>query len=176
MSEQQANNRSMNVSYKEPALPRSSLVIWIVCIGLAIFLTWAWLFNLEEVSTGTGKVIPSSKEQTIQSLEGGILTKLNVQEGDIVQKGEILAQLDQTRFASNVGESKSLLTSAQATAARLRAEVNGTPLAFPAEVLKEPKLVKEETALYYSRRENLEQSLAGYQQALQLVQQELMMT
>jgi hypothetical protein len=81
-------------------------------------------------------------------------------EGDIVQKGEILAQLDQTRFASNVGESKSLLTSAQATAARLRAEVNGTPLAFPAEVLKEPKLVKEETALYYSRRENLEQSLA----------------
>lgn len=37
MSEQQANNRSMNVSYKEPALPRSSLVIWIVCIGLAIF-------------------------------------------------------------------------------------------------------------------------------------------
>lgn len=176
MSEQQANNRSMNVSYKEPALPRSSLVIWIVCIGLAIFLTWAWLFNLEEVSTGTGKVIPSSKEQTIQSLEGGILTKLNVQEGDIVQKGEILAQLDQTRFASNVGESKSLLTSAQATAARLRAEVNGTPLAFPAEVLKEPKLVKEETALYYSRRENLEQSLAGYQQALQLVQQKLMMT
>lgn len=176
MSEQQANNRSMNLSYKEPALPRSSLVIWIVCIGLAIFLTWAWLFNLEEVSTGTGKVIPSSKEQTIQSLEGGILTKLNVQEGDIVQKGEILAQLDQTRFASNVGESKSLLTSAQATAARLRAEVNGTPLAFPAEVLKEPKLVKEETALYYSRRENLEQSLAGYQQALQLVQQELMMT
>ena len=99
MSEQQANNRSMNVSYKEPALPRSSLVIWIVCIGLAIFLTWAWLFNLEEVSTGTGKVIPSSKEQTIQSLEGGILTKLNVQEGDIVQKGEILAQLEKMKKA-----------------------------------------------------------------------------
>ena len=52
------------------------------------------VFKLEEVSTGTGKVIPSSKEQVIQSLEGGILTKLNVQEGDIVQKGQILAQLD----------------------------------------------------------------------------------
>jgi adhesin transport system membrane fusion protein len=90
-----------------------------------------WLFSLsghgflslEEVSTGTGKVIPSSKEQVIQSLEGGILTKLNVQEGDIVQKGQILAQLDPTRFASNVGESRSLLIAAQATAARLRAEV-----------------------------------------------------
>lgn len=48
------------------------------------------VFKLEEVSTGTGKVIPSSKEQVIQSLEGGILTKLNVQEGDIVQKGKFL--------------------------------------------------------------------------------------
>ena len=176
MSEQPVNNRSMNVTYREPALPRATLVIWIVCIGLAIFLAWAWFFNLEEVSTGTGKVIPSSKEQIIQSLEGGILTKLDVQEGDIVQKGQVLAQLDQTRFASKVGESKSLLVSAQATAARLRAEVNGTPLVFPDDVLKEPKLVKEETALYHSRRENLEQSLEGYRQALQLVQQELVMT
>ncbi len=176
MSEQPVNNRSMNVTYREPALPRATLVIWIVCIGLAIFLAWAWFFNLEEVSTGTGKVIPSSKEQIIQSLEGGILTKLDVQEGDIVQKGQVLAQLDQTRFASNVGESKSLLVSAQATAARLRAEVNGTHLVFPDDVLKEQKLVKEETALYHSRRENLEQSLEGYRQALQLVQQELVMT
>lgn len=50
------------------------------------FLYLGMVFQLEEVSTGTGKVIPSSKEQVIQSLEGGILTKLNVQEGDIVQK------------------------------------------------------------------------------------------
>lgn len=53
------------------------------------------VFKLEEVSTGTGKVIPSSKEQVIQSLEGGILTKLNVQEGDIVQKGKFLLSLTQ---------------------------------------------------------------------------------
>lgn len=66
--------------------------------------------------------------------------------------------------------------SAMATAARLRAEVNGTALTFPEEVLKEPKLVKEETALYYSRRANLEESIAGNQQALRLVQQELAMT
>jgi adhesin transport system membrane fusion protein len=176
MSElEQANSRPMNVTYKEPSLPRSSFVIWIVGIGLLVLLIWAWLFNLEEVSTGTGKVIPSSKEQIIQSLEGGILTKLEVKEGDVVEKGQVLAQLDPTRLASNVGESQSLLTSAQATA-RLRAEVNGTPLAFPEEVLKEPKLVQEETALYRSRRANLEESIAGNQQALKLVQQELAMT
>ena len=177
MSDQlQLPKRSLKVSYKEPPLPRASLVIWIIGIGLLILLAWAWLFQLEEVSTGTGKVIPSSKEQVIQSLEGGILTKLDVQEGDIVQKGQVLAQLDPTRFESNVGESQSLLTSAQATAARLRAEVNGTPLVFPEEVKKDPQLVQAETALYNSRRENLEQSISGLKQALQLVQQELVMT
>lgn len=160
----------------EPPLPRTSLFIWIICIGLLVLLIWAWLFKLEEVSTGTGKVIPSSKEQTIQSLEGGILTKLYVHEGEIIQKGQILAQLDPTRFASNVGESASLLLASQATAARLRAEVNGTPLVFPNEVLKERGLVEEETALYHSRRSSLEESLAGLKQALILVEQELQMT
>lgn len=54
MSEQQQElTRSMNVSYSEPPLPRASLVIWIVGIGLVIFFIWAWFFKLEEVSTGT---------------------------------------------------------------------------------------------------------------------------
>ena len=176
MSEPQTLTRSNKVSFQEPPLPKSSLIIWIVGIGLLILLTWAWLFKLEEVSTGTGKVIPSSKEQVIQSLEGGILTKLNVKEGEIVEHGQVLAQLDPTRFESNVGESESLLIASRATSARLRAEVSGTPLSFPEEVLKYPKLVKEETALYQSRRANLEESLAGLQQALVLVQQELEMT
>lgn len=167
---------ALNPQAFEPPLPRTSLFIWIICIGLLVLLIWAWLFKLEEVSTGTGKVIPSSKEQTIQSLEGGILTKLYVHEGEIIQKGQILAQLDPTRFASNVGESASLLLASKATAARLRAEVNGTPLVFPNEVLKERGLVEEETALYHSRRSNLEESLAGLKQALILVEQELQMT
>ena len=160
----------------EPALPRASLFIWIICIGLLSLLIWAWLFKLEEVSTGIGKVIPSSKEQVVQSLEGGILTKLYVHEGQIVQEGQVLAQLDPTRLASNVGESASLLLASQATAARLRAEVNGTSLKFPSEVLKERDLVEEETALYHSRRSNLEESLSGLQQALILVEEELQMT
>lgn len=168
--------RSNAVSFKEPPLPKTSLIIWIITIGLAVLLIWAWLFKLEEVSTGTGKVIPSSKEQIIQSLEGGILTKLNVKEGQIVEQGQVLAQLDPTRFESNVAETESLLVAARATAARLRAEVNGTALAFPNDVLKIPTLVNEETALYHSRRANLDESLSGLKQALVLVQQELAMT
>nr|WP_174505246.1 HlyD family type I secretion periplasmic adaptor subunit [Acinetobacter sp. Marseille-Q1620] len=174
--QQRLSTGSLKTSYKELPLPRASLIIWIIGIGFSVLLFWAWFFMLEEVSTGTGKVIPSSKEQVIQSLEGGILTKLNVKEGDIVEKDQILAQLDLTRFASDVGESRSLLISALATSARLQAEVNGMPLVFPDEVKKEPQLVQEETALYHSRRMNLEESLAGLKQALQLVQQELAMT
>ncbi|GAA5006779.1 HlyD family efflux transporter periplasmic adaptor subunit [Acinetobacter puyangensis] len=177
MSDQQEKTRhQLQGGFNEPELPKTSLTIWIICIGLLILLLWASLFKLEEVSTGTGKVISSSKEQVIQSLEGGILTKLDVQEGDIVQKGEILAQLDPTRFASNVGESESLLLSAQATAARLTAEVNGTALVFPDAVKKYPNLVEEETRLYNSRRFNLTETISGLQQALRLVEQELAMT
>ena len=175
MSEEK-QTRPMKVTHLEPPLPKVSIMIWVVCLGLMALLTWAWVFKLEEVSQGTGKVIPTSKEQVIQSLEGGILTKLDVKEGDIVQKGQILAQLDPTRFESNVGESESLLVSSQATTARLRAEVNGTPLTFPESVQKFPKMVSEQTDLYNSRRSNMEESIAGLKQALTLVQQELRMT
>lgn len=176
MSEELKQQRSLKVSQLEPALPKVSITIWIIGLGLLALIIWAAIFKLEEVSNGTGKVVPTSKEQVIQSLEGGILTKLEVKEGDIVEKGQTLAQLDPTRFASNVGESESLLLSSQATAARLRAEVNGGPLVFPESVQKIPKLVAEETQLYRSRRANMEESIAGLTQALTLVQQELRMT
>jgi membrane fusion protein, adhesin transport system len=170
------SNSTKKVAELEPPLPRSALLIWIICIGLLILLAWAWLFKLEEVSTGTGKVVPSSKEQVVQSLEGGILTKLNVREGQIVQKGEVLAQLDPTRFESNVGESESLFIASLAKSARLSAEVNGTKLSFPDAVRSYPELIQEETALYNSRRSNLEESLSGLRRALSLVEQELSMT
>lgn len=177
MNEQpQQTKRPAKASFHEPPLPKSSMVIWIIGLGLLVFFIWAALFKLEEVSTGTGKVIPSSKEQIIQSLEGGILTKLDVKEGDIVEKGTILAQLDPTRFASNVGESQSLLVSSLATSARLRAEVNGTALQFPEIVQKDSQLVREETQLYNTRRKNLEDSISDLTTSLTLVQQELRMT
>lgn len=161
---------------QEPPLPRASRVVWVVTAALAVLLLWAWLFELDEVSTGTGKVVPTSREQIVQSLEGGILTELKVKEGDIVQSGQVLAQLDRTRFESTVQESVSRMRAAQATAARLQAEVNSAPLVFPAEVQQDPALMKAETALYHSRRSSLEQSLKGISQALVLVRRELQLT
>lgn len=160
----------------ERPLPRSSLVVWTVAAALAGLLAWAWLFDLDEVSTGTGKIVPSSREQMIQSLEGGILVELKVKEGDIVNAGQVLAQLDRTKTESTVQESAGRLRAAMAMSARLAAEVNGTALVFPDEVREEPALIRAETGLYQSRRESLASSMAGITQALSLVRRELTLT
>ncbi|MFY4328205.1 HlyD family type I secretion periplasmic adaptor subunit [Enterobacter hormaechei] len=165
-----------NSRLKEPRLPRASLVAWSLFALLAVFIGWASLFKLDEVTTGSGKVIPSSHEQVIQSLEGGIIHSLMVREGDIVERGQQLAQLDRTKTESSVLESESRLNAAMATAARLNAEVNDTALTFPAELDDDVELVKQETALYQSRRESLEKGLAGLRQGADLVQRELALT
>jgi adhesin transport system membrane fusion protein len=157
-------------------VPRASRVVWITVLALLVLLVWASLFKLDEVTTGTGKVVPTSKEQIVQSLEGGIVSQLNVREGDVVQSGQILARLDPTRVEATVAESASQMRAALATSARLQAEVNGTSLQFPEEVLKDPVLVSSETALYRSRRNSLEMSIAGLSRSLTLVNQELRLT
>jgi adhesin transport system membrane fusion protein len=83
MSQTESSKKSVSALNFQPPLPSVSKFIWVICIGLLVLLAWAWFFELEEVSTGSGKVIPSSKEQSIQSLEGGILTKLYVSEGKL---------------------------------------------------------------------------------------------
>ncbi|WP_343645100.1 HlyD family type I secretion periplasmic adaptor subunit [Enterobacter sp.] len=165
-----------NSRLKEPRLPRATLVAWALFALLVVFITWASLFQLDEVTTGSGKVIPSSHEQVIQSLEGGIIHSLLVREGDIVERGQQLAQLDRTKTESSVLESESRLNAAMATAARLNAEVNDTELVFPAELDDDVELVKQETALFKSRRESLEKGLAGLRQGADLVQRELALT
>ncbi len=165
-----------NSRLKEPRLPLSSLVAWSLFALLVFFITRASLFQLDEVTTGSGKVIPSSHEQVIQSLEGGIIHSLMVREGDIVERGQQLAQLDRTKTESSVLESESRLNAAMATAARLNAEVNDTGLTFPAELDDDVELVKQETALYQSRRESLEKGLAGLRRGADLVQRELALT
>ena len=165
-----------NSRLKEPRLPRATMVAWSLFALLAAFIAWASLFHLDEVTTGSGKVIPSSHEQVIQSLEGGIIHSLMVREGDIVERGQQLAQLDRTKTESSVLESESRLNAALATAARLKAEVNDTELTFPEELDDDVELVKQETALYQSRRESLEKGLAGLRQGAELVQRELSLT
>ncbi|RRZ94645.1 HlyD family efflux transporter periplasmic adaptor subunit [Erwinia sp. 198] len=155
---------------------RTSAIIWLCTAALAIFFVWAHFAILDEVTVGTGKVTPSSRAQIIDSLDGGIVNQLNVHEGDIVEKGQVLGRLDPTRFQSNFGEAAAKARTLRASAERLRAELTGAPLAFSAETLKEPELVARETQLYQSRRRNLTETVSNLTQSMKLVQDELRMT
>jgi len=160
----------------DQAVFRAGRLITLCALMLAAFLAWAAWFEVTEVSTGTGKVIPSSREQVIQSFEGGIVAEMNVAEGDLVERGQVLAQLDPTKTASSVGESEAKYRAAKASVARLQAEVTGKPLIFPKSLQDSPDLIDAETALYQTRRRGLEQTLAGIEDSLRLVRSELKIT
>lgn len=153
-----------------------SSVIWLTLIGLLFFVVWAWWAVLDEVTVGTGKITPSSHAQVIDSLDGGIVSGLLVKEGDIVERGQLLARLDPTRFQSNYGEAASRVRTLRASSERLRSELTGEPLRFSAESMREPDLVARERQLYESRRRNLNETVANLQKTYQLVMSELRLT
>jgi adhesin transport system membrane fusion protein len=151
-------------------------VIWGCALMIACFLAWAAWFEVVEVSTGTGKVVPSSREQVIQSMEGGIIKEMNVTEGSRVERGQILAQLDAVKTESNVGESEAKYRAALASVNRLQAEVSEKPLSFDPSLKGFPDLIRAETELYTTRRKGLQDTLDGIQSSLKLVRSELEIT
>jgi len=150
-------------------------IVWGGVALMALVLLWAANFNIEEVTTGSAKVVPSSREQVLQSLEGGILQALLVHEGDTVEKGQVVAKIDPTRAQASFRESANRLLALKAQAARLEAEATGQPLAFPPEVMAEPELVARETDAWKLRKRALDQSIAGYMKSKTLLQKELAM-
>lgn len=154
----------------------SSKVIWLTLLGLVVFFFWAKIAILDEVTVGSGKVTPSTRAQMIESLDGGVIDNLLVQQGNIVEKGQILAQLDINRAQSVYGEAFSRVTTLRASAERLRAELSGESLRFSEETLKDPNLAARERQLYESRLRNRDETVLNLQQSMKLVEQELKMT
>lgn len=152
---------------------QSKRVVQICFLLLIVALTWAYFARLDEVSTGDGRVVPTNREQAIESLEGGILAALNVRADQVVEAGQVLAKLDPTRTQADVEESASKYRAALAASYRLRAEVNATKLSFPPELEAYPDLVAAETDLYDARRSALEQSLKWIEESLELGRKEL---
>ena len=154
------------------ALPR--ITVWLIALFLFAALLWAYFAVLDEVTTGEGKAIPSSKVQTIQNLEGGIVAEIFVREGQIVDKGDRLLRLDDTRFVSNMGESEADRLALLARVERLSAEGEGRPLQLPEEIATAaPGLAADEGALYRSRQQGLASEVSILQQQLQQKIQEL---
>lgn len=153
---------------------RARILIRLIAWAIGIFLVWAALAQVDEVTRGSGKVIPSRQVQIIQSVDGGIVSEILVKEGDLVQQDQLLMQIDQTRFVSSVRESRAQYLSLQARAARLRALADGLPFVPPEDVLKEdPETVHQEEQLYEARRSELEAGIAIARQQLAQRQQEL---
>jgi adhesin transport system membrane fusion protein len=167
-------NQSLAIRQVERTHQRtwSAAVIWYTLAALAALLFWVWKAELDEVIVGTGRVVPSSHAQIIQSLEGGIIAQLYASEGDIVQRGQALAELDKTRASSATGESAARLRSLKAQVARLTAELGSGQPSFPEDVARDPGLVQRELALLASRRSSLAVSLEGLEQSIRSVREE----
>ena len=156
-------------------LPKSTWVLYLMLAFVACFVAWAAWAEVDEITRADGRIVPDGKEQLIASLEPGLLGELMVKEGQTVKQGQALLRLDPTRMAAaqNEGELKS--ASLSATAARLRAEANGTPLKFPASIRSAKALMAAETEAFESRRRLLDESVAGINRSVALVQRELEM-
>jgi adhesin transport system membrane fusion protein len=158
-----------------PALARYS--IWSTLLVLVVFTAWAALTTLDEVTSGIGRVVPSSREQVLQSMEAGLVAEVMVKEGQVVQEGQDLVRIDDVKLGSNMQESQSKVHALQAAASRLHAESLGLPLKFPANLInKSPQIVRSETETYNARRRAIDSSLNAMQQALKLSNDELRIT
>ncbi|MDZ4195072.1 MAG: HlyD family type I secretion periplasmic adaptor subunit [Pseudomonas sp.] len=152
----------------------SRATIWVVSACLLAALVWANFAVLEEVTTGEGKAIPSSKVQVIQNLEGGIVSEIFVREGQVVDKGDTLLRMDDTRFLSNRGETEADRLALIARLERLSAEAEGREPQLPEEITRDaPQLAEDQLALYRSRQQRLRSEQRTLGEQLRQKEQEL---
>lgn len=150
------------------------VVVLVIAFFVAAFL-WAKFTVIDEVTRGEGRVIPSSKVQVIQNLEGGIVKDILVQTGEIVEPDQVLMRLDAVGFGSDAGELKARETALVARIARLEAEVNDTEMRLPAEFLaRAPDVAQSERELMQSRRENLDVQISILEGQVAQKRQELL--
>ena len=102
---------------------RARILLWLCFSFFASAIVWAWWAKLDEVTSGQGKVIPSRQLQVVQNLEGGIVKAVLVKEGDIVQEGQELMRIDDTRFRSDFREREQELIGLKGDVDRLQAEL-----------------------------------------------------
>ncbi|MGB1342614.1 MAG: HlyD family type I secretion periplasmic adaptor subunit [Pseudomonadales bacterium] len=145
----------------------SHLVLWCTILVVFVAIVWANFAELDEITRAEGRVIPSSQIQVIQNLEGGILREVLVKEGDQVAKGQVLLQIDDTRFTSSLNESQSKVTALRFRILRLESEISMQPMIEPPDLSpSEQQTFDDEAKLYQSRQEELSSSLSILKQQL----------
>src|SRR5688572_3189374 len=152
---------------------------------LCTFIAWAHFAVLDEVKRGNGKVIPSRQTQVVQSLEGGIVQSLLVQEGDIVQKSQPLINIADTKFASELGEIRERRAALAARVTRLEAEATGKQNLMFSDDLRQTgaRAVETEQSVFDTRARKIAQDIdviaqaeARLTESLKLLNRELDLT
>ncbi|WP_158273430.1 HlyD family type I secretion periplasmic adaptor subunit [Limnohabitans sp. 2KL-51] len=154
----------------------SQMLVWATGLTLVLALVWAAMFELDEITRGQGKVIPTSREQVIQSLDSGVLSELFVKEGSIVEKDQVLLRIDDARTGAVFREAQEKFLSLTALSARLKAEAYGTALVFPTALNAQPDLIQQELQAFNARKRSLTQSLQALDTSLAAVTRELTIT
>jgi adhesin transport system membrane fusion protein len=135
-------------------------ITWMIFALFVLFMVWAYFSNIEQVTRGDGKVIPSSQIQIVQNLEGGILSEILVDVGEMVKKDQLLLRIDETRFSSSFKQNRAKYLSYKARAARLLSEANGTFFEVPQEVIDEkPEIGVREQELFESRKREFQSNM-----------------
>lgn len=161
-----AQEELLNVRYQRR-------IVWLIFVVFLSAMSWAYIAELDEVTTAGGVVIPIRNEQVIQSQGGGIVLDLYVRADQVVEANEILVRLDPTQLGTEVEETKTTLLARQAQLARLSAEVSDRPLVFPDELLQYPDLIAAETSLYTARRDSFLKSIALIHESRALLEEEI---
>ncbi|MDB2384683.1 HlyD family type I secretion periplasmic adaptor subunit [Endozoicomonas sp.] len=141
------------------------LLIYTALLALLSGIIWTNLAVLDEITRGIGSIVPSSRLQVIQNLEGGILKELYVKEGQKVEAGEELLQLDDTQFKSSFREQAVEFFGSLAKVARLKSELSGKSLVFPPALDNYDSYTSRERDIFKQRQTTLkaETSIANKQ-------------
>lgn len=155
---------------------RAQRIVRVAGLIVAGLVVWAALARVDEVTKGEAKVIPSRQLQVIQSLDGGVVSEILVREGAVVEAGQLLLRIDETRATSGVRESAAQAFALQVKVARLRALAEGSSFAPPAPTpgdADQLRIVDEERRLYQSRVSELGAMIGINEQQITQRQQEL---
>jgi adhesin transport system membrane fusion protein len=152
---------------------RAQKIVRAAIIVVAMLLLWAALAKVDEVTRAEARVIPSRQLQVVQSLDGGIVSEILVQEGQVVEAGQLLLRVEETRATAGMRESAATGIALRARAARLRALAEGKPFEPPqAQDEEDRRTVEEERRLYVSRLSELDAQLAVVRQQMAQREQE----
>lgn len=150
------------------------LLLLTIALTFIILVIWAAFSEIDEITRGEGTIIPSTKLQVIDHLEGGIIQNIHINEGDIVKKGQLLLNIDNTIAQARFSEGQTLYYRFIASVARLRAQISGQPFVIPQEVIEKAPLEAEDAMrLYKAHLEDLKSEQLIADQEIEQKQQEL---